>query len=211
MSATIQSSSSLLKQTDRQTHLSQGLSPPYLGSCKSNAHSFGQNPPNIGSLEHKLHTGDPLMTMKNRSSSEPRDLTQKQKPNNTGQQGNMPSPPPSPLSQLQHLTHFSSYHIPIDHTNACRRSTGRHQQQQQKTYHHFIPAVAKNYKIKINKIKTITKLAEVSEEEKIRTKSGLFLLLHSPSSFQIHYSRLNHAAAAAAAVICLSQQQHNFT
>jgi hypothetical protein len=67
------------------------------------------------------------------------------------------------------------------------------------------------YKIKINKIKTITKLAEVSEEEKIRTKSGLFLLLHSPSSFQIHYSRLNHAAAAAAAVISLSQQQHNFT
>jgi hypothetical protein len=80
--------------------LSEGLSPPYLGSCKSIAHSFGQNPPIIGSLEHKLHTGDPLMTMKNRGSSEPRDLTQKQKPNNTGQQWNMPWPPPSPLSQL---------------------------------------------------------------------------------------------------------------
>jgi hypothetical protein len=67
---------------------------------------------------------------------------------------------------------------------------------------------------KINKIKTITKLAKVSEEEKNRTKSGLLLLLHSPRSFQIHYSRLNHAAAAAA-VISLSQQQqqqqHNFT
>jgi hypothetical protein len=65
-----------------------------------------------------------------------------------------------------------------------------------------------------NKIKTITKLAKVSEEEKNRTKSGLLLLLHSPHSFQIHYSRLNHAATAAA-VISLSQQQqqqqHNFT